>query len=540
MRTHIIIIAILAGCLTSTFAADAGNGRSPVPTGAGLEPSSPEYEAYRRTVRSGRWLCDETALRYDAAHHSGLTVLAPIQLNATAGVHYGSEGRVDAAMTDTLYAEKHRPQFHFTARANWLNDPNGLVYYKGRYHLFFQHNPSGINWGNMTWGHAVSPDLVHWTQVEHAILPDRLGTIFSGSAVVDRENSSGFGTGSEKPLVAFYTAAGGTSEESNGQPFTQCIAFSTDAGDTWTKYAGNPVIRHIGGSNRDPKVIRYEDKWLMVLYIDGDMFALFESEDTKSWTKIQDFRFPDHSECPDFFPMRLLGVTKWVLTAANGDYYIGAFDGRRFTPESGPHRADYGANHYAVQTYSDAPDGRRIQIAWMNGGKYPEMPFNQQMSFPTELKLKSFPEGLRICRLPVREIEGLREKEYVFKDKVLEPGKNLLAGISGHLFDISAQIELKDASGIEIKTLGETIGYSAGKLTCLGKTADLPPVNGRIKLRILVDRTSIEVYGNDGKVCMTSCFLPTVDQAELSMEVQDGSARVVSMKVFKLKSTWQK
>ncbi len=464
----------------------------------------------------------------------------PSVCRATTGVPCTSDGKVAIPMTDKLYAEKYRPQFHFTAKTNWLNDPNGLVYYKGRYHLFFQHNPSGIDWGNMTWGHAVSTDLVHWTQVDNAILPDRLGTIFSGSAVVDADNTSGFKTGKEKPMIAFYTAAGGSSDESKGVPFTQCIAYSTDAGDTWTKYAGNPVVPHIAGSNRDPKVIRYGGKWIMILYIDSNSFALLESKDTKSWTRIQDFEFPGHSECPDFFPLKVDGKTKWILTAANGDYYVGTFDGKKYTTESGPHTANFGANYYAVQTYSDAPDGRRIQIAWMNGGKYPAMPFNQQMNFPTELKLRSFPEGLRICRLPVSEIETLRDKEYTLEDKVLEPGKNLLAGISGDLFDISAEIEMKDATGIEIKALGETISYSAKdrKLSCLGRTANLSPVKGRIKLRILVDRTSVEVFGNDGMVVMTSCFLPSVDEAELSIQAQGGSARVVSMKVYKLKSAW--
>ncbi len=451
-----------------------------------------------------------------------------------------SDGKVAPEMTDRLYSEKYRPQFHFTAKANWLNDPNGLVYYAGRYHLFFQHNPSGTDWGNMTWGHAVSRDLVHWAQVEHAILPDRLGTIFSGSAVVDWDNTSGFGTGKEKPLIAFYTAAGGTSEESKGQPFTQCIAYSNDGGDTWMKYPGNPVVPHIQGSNRDPKVIRYGRKWIMVLYLDGNSFALLESKDAKSWTRTQDIEFPGRDECPDFFPLKVGGRTKWILTAANGDYYVGTFDGKRYTPESGPHTGDFGGNFYAVQTWSDAPDGRRIQSAWMRGGQYPGMPFNQQMSFPTDLKLKPFPEGLRICRLPVREIETLRETECAFRNEMLEPGKNLLVGISGDLFDISAEIEIKDASGIEIKALGETIGYSAedGKLTCLGRTADLSPVDGRIKLRLLVDRTSIEVFANDGKVCMTSCFLPTAERSGLSLEARGGPARVLSLRVYKLRSAW--
>lgn len=451
-----------------------------------------------------------------------------------------SGGKDSPAMSDNLYAEKHRPQFHFSAGTGWLNDPNGLVYYKGRYHLFFQHNPSGNDWGNMTWGHAVSPDLVHWKQVDNAILPDNLGTIFSGSAVVDADNTSWFKTGDEKPLIAFYTSAGGTSEESKDAPFTQSIAYSTDGGDTWTKYSGNPVIPHIKGANRDPKVIRYGDKWIMILYLDGHTFALLESKNTKDWTQIQEFEFPGRDECPDFFPLAIKGKTKWILMAANGDYYIGTFDGKRFSPESGPHTGDFGSNYYAVQTWSDAPDGRRIQIAWMRGGQYPKMPFNQQMNFPTELRLESFPEGMRICRLPVKEIESLREKEYLFTDATLNPGKNLLSGITGDLFDISAEIELNDASDIGIKVSGETIGYNVmdRKLTCLGRTAELPPIEGRIKLRILVDRTSIEVFGNDGRVVMTSCFLPTVAEAELNLWTHGGPAKVVSLAIYRLRSAW--
>jgi len=184
---------------------------------------------------------------------------------------------------------------------NWTNDPNGLVYYKGEYHLFFQHNPTGINWGNMTWGHAVSKDLVHWAQLDNAIERDKLGTIFSGSAVVDWENTSGFGSADEKALVCIYTAAGGSSPESSGQPFTQCIAYSTD-GRKFTKYDKNPVLGNIIGGNRDPKVIWYagEKKWVMALFIDGDTYAIFESKDLKSWTKLQDIKFPGHGEYPDF------------------------------------------------------------------------------------------------------------------------------------------------------------------------------------------------------------------------------------------------
>jgi len=208
-----------------------------------------------------------------------------------------------------LYNEKYRPQFHFTPRENWTNDPNGLVYYKGEYHLFFQHNPSGINWGNMTWGHAISKDLMHWREVRDAIEPDELGTIFSGSAVVDWNNTSGLQTGKENVLVAFYTAAGKFAKPE--KPFTQCIAYSNDRGRTWVKYKGNPVIGNMkDDDNRDPKVIWYEPakRWIMALFLDaGDEFALLSSEDLKKWDVIQYLMLPRARECPDFFELPVDG-----------------------------------------------------------------------------------------------------------------------------------------------------------------------------------------------------------------------------------------
>lgn len=439
------------------------------------------------------------------------------------------------------YGEKFRPQFHFTPKINWTNDPNGLVFYKGEYHFFFQHNPSGINWGNMTWGHAVSKDLVHWTQLENAIAPDKLGTIFSGSAVVDWENTSGFGTADSKAMVCIYTAAG-----ENGVPFTQCIAYTTD-GRKFTKYEKNPVLPNIIGANRDPKVIWYapEKKWVMALFLDGDTFALFESKDLKAWTKLQDVKFPGHGECPDFFPMPVDGKKdnqKWVFTAANGDYLIGTFDGKVFTTDGNATRADYGANYYAVQTYSDIPatDGRRIQISWMNGGKYPDMPFNQQMSFPCEMKLRTFPEGLRICRLPIAEIKNIHGKNHTWKDQPIKAGENLLKDVAGGLYDIQMQVDLADAKSLVIKCRGEAVTYSAEKkaLSCLGKEAPAEPSSGKITLRILVDRTSLEVFANDGKTVMTSCFLPAPENTSLELSTEGGSPKILSMTVNELKSAW--
>jgi sucrose-6-phosphate hydrolase SacC (GH32 family) len=447
-----------------------------------------------------------------------------------------------------LYNELYRPQFHFSPQKNWTNDPNGMVYYKGEYHLFFQHNPFGIDWGNMTWGHAVSPDLVHWKQLPNALEPDRLGTMFSGSAVVDWDNTSGFQTGKEKTLVAIYTAAGDTSPESKGQPFTQCIAYSSDRGRTWTKYDKNPVLGHILGGNRDPKVIWHAPSrcWVMALFLDGNEFALFSSPDLKAWKQLQRITMKDCGECPDFFPLHVEGEpgnTKWVLTAANGHYLVGDFDGEHFTWQGDPIVADHGANYYAVQTYSDIPasDGRRIQISWMNGGKYPGMPFNQQMSFPCDLKLRQTSEGLRIFRTPVKELKKLRGAPFEWKDRTMKPGEDVLTGTQGDTFEILATFEPGDAEKVTFSLRGTPVTYQVkdAKLTALGREAELKPEKGRVTLQILLDRSSIEVFGNGGRVSMTSCFLPPKADRSLHLTVEGGSAKLVSLQVYPLKSAWK-
>ena len=473
-------------------------------------------------------------------------------------------------MTEKFYQETYRPQFHFTAKKNWLNDPNGLVYYKGEYHLFFQHNPSGINWGNMTWGHAVSPDMVYWKQLANAIEPDELGTIFSGSGVVDWNNTAGFQTGDEAVMVNIYTSA--------GEPFTQSIAYSNDRGRTWTKYENNPVLGHIVGRNRDPKVSWHapSEKWVMALYLDANDYALFSSPNLKQWTRLCDIQLPGATECPDIFELPVDGDaknTKWVFWGGNGKHFIGTFDGRSFKPESEALQTEWGANCYAAQTWSDIPesDGRRLQIAWMRGGEYPGMPFNQQMSFPCELTLRTtsvpkesprlcrdklrfhrnpFGKGIRMFRQPVKEIENIHQREHSWSNQTLKPNDNLLSSISGDLFDIRAEIELGDATEFGFTVRGEKIQYNVSdkQLCCLGKSAPLEPLQNRIKLQILVDRTSLEVFGNDGRVSMTSCFLP--DEADTSLRTDTsglqeiyasgGEVEVVSLSVYELGSAWRR
>lgn len=447
-------------------------------------------------------------------------------------------------MIQTAYKEAYRPQFHFTPKTNWTNDPNGLIHYKGEFHLFFQHNPFGIDWGNMTWGHAVSPDLVHWKQLPHALHPDELGTIFSGSGVVDWNNTGGFQTGDEAVLVNFYTSAGSHAPEP--VPFTQSIAYSNDRGRSWTKYEGNPVIGHIVGSNRDPKVIWHEptQKWVMALYLDKNDYALFGSTNLKEWTRLSDLQIPD-TECPDIFELPVDGDaenTRWVFWGAAGKYYVGDFDGTTFTPEGDAHRADYGANFYAAQTWSDIPasDGRRIQIAWMSGSKPPEMPFNQQMSFPCELTLRTTSEGIRLHREPVAEIETLHAYTHAWSNIALKPGEDLLAGLTGELFDIRAEVALNDASAVGFKIRGEDVRYDVARkqLTFLERSGPLVPQDGKIRLHILVDRISIEAFGNNGELSMTSYFLPELDNADIGIYAEGGTATLVSLKVHELKSAW--
>ncbi len=446
-----------------------------------------------------------------------------------------------------LYDEKYRPQFHFSAAKNWLNDPNGMVYYDGEYHLFFQHNPGGIHSGNLTWGHAVSADMMHWTQLDNAIRPDKLGPIWSGSAVVDENNTAGLRTGKEQPIICIYTSAGGTSEQSQGQPFTQSISYSNDRGRTFEKYAKNPVMAHIIGGDRDPKVFWHAPgkKWVMALYLDGSNYALFGSPDLKQWTKLCDVTLPGSGECPDFFELPIDGDRnrcKWVFWGANNRYLLGSFDGRTFKPEAGPFDSHFGRNRYAAQTFGDIPpaDGRRIQIAWMQGGDYPGMPFNQQMSIPVTLTLKTFADGARLCSEPIREVERLRGKHHAWSG-TLTPGENPLAGISGELFDIHAVFEPGGATAVGLKIRGTEIRYDAKekKLSCLGAAAAVEPRGGRIELRVLVDRSSIEIFTGDGRVNMAFCFLPLSHEKSLAAFAAGGEAKAPTLDVWEMKSAWR-
>jgi fructan beta-fructosidase len=448
----------------------------------------------------------------------------------------GSDSIRDA---ETLYAEKYRPQFHFSSRRGWNNDPNGLVYYAGEYHLFYQHNPYGVKWGNMHWGHAVSTDLMHWREMGDALYPDHLGTCFSGSAVVDMYNTAGFQTGDDKALVCIYTSA--------GEPFTQSIAYSNDRGRTWTKYRDNPVLGHMAGRNRDPKVVWHATtrQWVMALYLEENDYALLSSPNLKEWTRLGDIELPDCTECPDFFALPVEGDPgdiRWVFWGANGTYVLGSFDGVTFEQDSEVQRYDWGGDTYAAQTWSDIPaeDGRRIQIAWLRVDP-PGMPFSQQMTFPCELTLRRTPDGVRLFSQPVREIEGIRAKKHCWRAQTLEPGGSRAFGVTGDTCEIRAEFTPAGAAALGLTVLGSSIVYNVGdqELSFEGRVAPLRMTQGRIRLRLLVDRVSMELFGNDGEVALTVGVIRPQDSGPLEAFSRGGCARMDLLELYELRSTWR-
>jgi fructan beta-fructosidase len=515
-----------------------------------LAPDNPDFYA---TLEVGQWKGKKLLLKAE-------TVVP--------GSKWMSLIKTSDEMSDEslVYKEELRPQFHFAPRRGWTNDPNGLVYYKGTYHLFFQHNPYGTSWGNMTWGHAVSTDLLHWNEMPDAVIPDKNGVVFSGSAVVDWNNTSGLQTRPEKdktgkitnpPLVSFYTS---TDANRGKGKSAQSMVYCLDEGKTWIKYPGNPVIPHIIGGNRDPKVFWFGDKknpnsshWTMALYMDGEDYALFSSKNLIQWEKICDIKNLGCSECPDMFELPVDGnkqKSRWVFWGGNGKYLIGNFDGKEFKIESGPFTTKYGGNDYAAQSYSDIPanDGRRIQFSWMQGGEYPKMPFNQQFTSPRNLTLRTTPDGIRLFMEPVKEIEKLRiPNPITFSTSLQGSDKPIqVPNLTGELLDIEIQFDLKlfNASDtnnfLNTEIFGQKISYNPGTrmINLAGIKAPLAPVNHKIKLRLLIDRTSIELFANDGIIQIAKCFV-NKDPSNLTISGNKDLADV-QLVAYQLKSVWKK
>jgi fructan beta-fructosidase len=352
--------------------------------------------------------------------------------------------------------------------------------------------------------------------------------------VVDHENTSGWRKGKEPLLVCAFTSTG------RGE----CVAYSNDLGRSWTEYDGNPVVKHNG---RDPKLIWHapSKQWVMAVYDEAGKardIAFYASPDLKKWeyrSRVEGF-----FECPDLYPLPVDGDAKnvkWLLSAADGKYMIGQFDGTRFVKESGKHQLWYG-NFYAAQTYDSAPDGRRIQIGWGNGIAFPGMPFNQQMTVPVELTLRTTDDGVRLFAEPVKEIELLHAGRATAKDMTLKPGKDQAVAVNDELLDIEADVRPAGAEQVILTVRGVPVVYDVKKaeVSCRGHAAPLKPrKDGTVRLRILVDRGSVEVFGNDGQVAMSAGVLVAVDNRSLGLSATGGEAKVGTLTVHPLKSAWK-
>jgi sucrose-6-phosphate hydrolase SacC (GH32 family) len=395
---------------------------------------------------------------------------------------------------------------------------------------------------------------VHWRELPAAIHPDHLGSIYSGSAVVDHLNTTGFQVGSEPPIVAVYTSAGSRNRWSLGRKFTQSLAYSNDRGRTFTPYEGNPVRENLGYINRDPKAFWYEPggHWVIVLYLDHGAFAFFTSADLLDWERKSTLEIGDlgirevaaFEDCPELFQLAVDGDpenTLWVLYAGSGDYVLGSFDGSTFSPTSGLLPYNQGDCFYASQTFNNtgAKDGRRIQMAW-GTVDFPGMPFNQMMNFPVELSLRRTEKGIRMHANPVEEIEALYLDTRTWEKVELLPGQVFQPADKAGLYDLQMEIHAGSTSLVQMTFNGREISYDAKKhrLYSEEQEATLSPLDGSIHLRILVDRMSVEIFGNRGQVYMPLQTGPEGIGKAMEFTCEKGSAKLTGFTMHKLETIW--
>lgn len=525
-----------------------------------------------------------------------------------AGTEAGSEKTDQQYVTD--FQEPHRPQLHFTPQEKWMNDPNGMVYYEGEYHLFYQYYPDSTVWGPMHWGHAVSEDLVHWEHLPIALYPDTLGWIFSGSAVVDENNTSGLGKDGKGPLIAIFTYHNSVMEKAGRQDYQyQGIAYSNDKGRTWEKYAGNPVVPNTTPIRdfRDPKVSWYENGgyWLMVFAAQNRMM-FWKSPNLIDWEFLSDFgeTYGTHAgvwECPDFFPMKVVGdgATKWVLIASinpggpNGgsatQYFVGDFDGKAFTldetfkPDVAAEKAiwlDYGRDNYAGVTWSNIPesDGRRLFIGWMSNWQYarevPTEKWRSASTLPRKLELHRLPAGYRVFSTPVKELQQLRRNEKVLAgstmDKTTLPLESFFAPAAAPEKNASGTYELilnflitsPEASPFGVllnNDLGEAyrVGYDPGNQAFFSdrresgdhsfseafadKVTRAPRVvqSDTVQMHLFFDHASAELFGDEGATVITDIYFPgeVFNQISLFQETV-GGVKFIGGKFYALEGIW--
>ena len=511
-----------------------------------------------------------------------------IPLLALAAFLYACKKTETVAVVDKAqrFSEVHRPQFHFSPPQMWMNDPNGMVYHKGEYHLFYQYYPDSNVWGPMHWGHAISKDLIRWEHQPIALYPDSLGMIFSGGAVVDKNNSSGLGTADNPPLIAIYTSHNAEMEKQGRNDYqTQSLAYSVDDGRTWTKYENNPVIKNPGYRDfRDPKFFWHEEskKWILVL-VAGDHAQIFGSKDLKSWNKLSDFgkEYGSHGgvwECPDLFPLTVDGenMRKWIMIininpgGPNGgsatQYFVGDFDGEKFvcdTDKSITSWLDYGPDNYAGVTWSNAPDNKTIFIGWMSNWAYglsvPTSPWRSANTLPRELKLARVNGSLHVRSELWDGVGTLSKTSKQFAKLSIQDSTDVSGEIGFPITQslLRGEIEAKDFSFVFSNSLGQKVkvGFDSkskqffidrkksGKTSFSSDfvkdiTAPRIGANSKLKFTIVMDVSSMEVFFDDGLTVLTALFFPEEDLSQLKIYSPAGVINVDSLTVSQLSSIW--
>ena len=475
---------------------------------------------------------------------------------------------------DYDYNEKYRPAYHFSPQYGWMNDPNGMVYYNGEYHLFFQSNPYGSRWANMHWGHAISSNLVKWEYKPTSLAPDSIGSIFSGSAVVDKNNTAGFG---KDAIVAIYTSAGALQ--------TQSLAYSLDKGRTFTKYEHNPVLSDPKIADfRDPKVFWHQktNQWIMSLAT-SQTITFYGSKNLKQWNKLSEFGegIGNHDgvwECPDLFPLKYNGQLKWVLLVSinpggpNGgsatQYFIGDFDGKSFNPDMTipyPVWLDYGRDNYAGVTWNNIPDadGRRLFIGWMNNWDYanfvPTLNFRSAMTLPRELKLANNGKHVVLANYPVHELESLRSEtvllENISTDKefVIEKLLNVNNGayelemevdvLESEEFVLELQNKSKEHLDFIFDLKNETLNVDRSKSGIVDINEKFASVvskapltkKDKYKIRLFIDSASSELFIDEGAVTQTNIMFPGEPYNSLLIKNKGKVLKINNIKIHKLK-----
>ena len=480
------------------------------------------------------------------------------------------------------YKEPHRPQYHFSPKEKWMNDPNGMVYYKGEYHLFYQYYPDSTVWGPMHWGHAISKDLLHWQHLPIALYPDSMGYIFSGSVVVDTKNTSGFKKGTEAPLIAIFTYHNMAGEKAGTNNFqTQGIAYSTDKGRHWTKYANNPVIKNTGAKDfRDPKVFWHEPTkhWVMSLAA-GNRIQFYHSKDLKNWSMTGEFGMKEGShggvwECPDLFPLTVNGSKeiKWVLMVSIGNgapnggsgtqYFVGDFDGSNF---KNSHAAaterwiDYGTDNYAGVTWSNTTNDERIFLGWMSNWQYarevPTQKWRSAMTLPRQLSLYNMAGNYFVKSLPIAGIQKIRinNKPISLSARPLSIGplteiileadlqKTTMSSFAIELSNSKSEkvlVGYEDSSHTYFIDRTNTGNASFSTVFAAKETAPRLSDSKIMRLHIFTDRSSIEVFADDGLTCLTGIYFPAEDFTKIRLVKENSKTIFTKNECYRLKSVW--